>query len=132
LNSPLIGYSLGGISSALGELRGSPVTSLALAKQNGGMSVFAEVLAASGIVGFIPFMIYIAQIILKPLKLARIGISPEIKILLRAMAFSLLFELFILQFNQNILRPYLWLHISILSSIYAVAIKEKWIVSANH
>ena len=132
LNSPLIGYSLGGISSALGELRGSPVTSLALAKQNEGMCVFAEVLAASGIVGFIPFLIYIAQIIIKPLKLARIGISPEIKILLRAMAFSLLYELFILQFNQNILRPYLWLHISILSAIYAVAIKEKWVVSASH
>jgi len=121
LKSPFIGYSLGGISSAIGELRGIDVSSLEIAKENEGMSVFAEVLAASGVVGFIPFFIYIFRIIKQPLSIAKHLKNITISNLLRALVTSLVFELIILQFNQTILRPYLWMHIAILSCVFSVA-----------
>lgn len=119
--SPLIGYSLGGVAPAIGELRGNEVATLAAATRNEGMSVFAEVLAASGIVGFLPFMAYMALLIYKPLQLARKIRDPEKQLLLRGLVVSLFFLLLILQMNQNILRPYFWLHIAILSAFYVVA-----------
>jgi hypothetical protein len=121
--SPFWGYSLGGISSALGDLRGIDVSTIEAAKENEGMSVFAEVLAASGIIGFVPFAIYIVMLIAKPILLLSHIADREMKIHLTGMVISLCFVLIILQMNQNILRPYLWLHIAILSSIYAVNTK---------
>lgn len=120
LNSPIIGYSLGGVSSAIGELRGIDVTSFDDAKNNEGMSVFTEVLAASGIIGFIPFALYIVKIVIKPIKISKKILNMDMRNLLKAMAFALIVELIILQFNQTILRLYLWLHIAILSAIYSV------------
>jgi len=40
---------------------------------------------------------------------------------LTALVWSLTMEFIILQFNQNILRPYVWFHIAVLSVVYAVA-----------
>lgn len=123
--SPLIGYSLGGVATAIGEMRGFSIRSMEDTKNNEGMSTFAEVLAASGIIGVIPFIIYMSILIYKPLKLAKLHGDNSFAILLKSMVISLIAELIILQFNQNILRPYLWLHIGILSALYSVAIKSK-------
>lgn len=120
-DSPFIGYSLGGISAAIGDLRGDYVNSLYLAKLNEGMSVFIEVLAASGIFGFIPFLHYIAMLMWKPFKLADRIPDPELKNILRAVATAFIFEIIVLQFCQTILRPYLWLHIAVLSAVYSAA-----------
>ncbi|MDQ0903917.1 hypothetical protein [Paenibacillus sp. V4I7] len=132
LESPIWGYSLGGIAWAIGNLRGIDVNNLELAKSNEGMSVFGEVLAASGIIGFIPFAIYIGSLIILPLKLAIRISNTEMKIILRGMVYSLIFILVILQFNQNILRPYLWLHIAILSAVYFAAKREVSYVNTNN
>lgn len=123
LQSPIFGYSLGGVSSAIGELRGVSVESIEAAKSNEGLSVLAETLAASGIIGFIPFLIYIFKLIMKPIYLVKFINNLDLKKVLIAMIVSLVFELIILQFNQNILRPYLWLHIAILSAVYNVNYK---------
>jgi O-antigen ligase len=123
MKSPLIGYSLGGIPSAIGRLSGIEVVDQLVAKEFEGINIIAEVLAASGIIGFIPFVIYFMVLILNPVALGkrRLGIQPDIRSMLLSSVYSLIFLLLILQFNQNILRPYLWLHISILSSVYYVA-----------
>jgi hypothetical protein len=122
MDSPIIGYSLGGLSYALGNLEGINVTNFSEAKLEGN-GVFLEVLAASGIFGFIPFCVYIYSICLSPFSLAKKQSNHEVSGLLRALALALVFELAIIQPNQNILRPYLWLHIAILSAVYAVGVK---------
>jgi O-antigen ligase len=117
---PFIGRSLGGVSFGIGELYGVQIRSFQDSKPYEGMATFAEVLAASGVFGVIPFVVFLIAIIKKPLEAARRS-SPEYTILLRALTRSLIFELSILQFNQNILRPYLWVHLAILATVYAAA-----------
>jgi hypothetical protein len=120
---PFIGRSLGGISSAIAEYEGNTIRSFEDAKKIEGMSVFAEVLAASGVIGFIPFLCFLVVTIRNPLRLARI-VPPFYSSLLRGLVRSLVFTWAILQFNQNVLRTYLWAHIAILATVYAAALKS--------
>jgi hypothetical protein len=120
IDHPFIGRSLGGVSYAIGQLHGEDLHSFEASKQFEGMNIFAEVLAASGVIGIIPFAFFLAALIRKPLKLAR-SAAPVYASLLRSLVRSLLFLLAILQFNQNILRPYLWIHVAILATVYAAA-----------
>ena len=115
---PFIGRSLGGISAAIAENEGDTIHSFEDAKTIEGMSVFAEVLAASGVIGFIPFLCFLVATIWKPLTLARIA-PPFYSSLLRGLVRSLIFAWAILQFNQNVLRTYLWAHLAILATVYA-------------
>jgi hypothetical protein len=119
---PLIGRSLGGISSAIAEYQGDTIRSFEDAKTIEGMSVFAEVLAASGVVGFIPFLCFLVVTIRDPLRLARIA-PPFYSSLLYGLVRSLIFTWAILQFNQNVLRTYLWAHLAILATVYAATLK---------
>lgn len=122
MNSPIIGYSLGGIAPAIGGLHGVTATTWETAKNYEGMMVFLEVLAASGIIGFASFISYIFILFIKPIKLLKIIDFEKRKIMI-ALLLSFLAEVIILQFNQTILRPYFWLHIAILSAYYN-AIKQ--------
>jgi len=117
--SPIVGHSLGGVSPAIARLNGWTAGSLAAAKESEGINVFAEVLAGSGVIGVIPFVVYLATLIWKPLRLASRLADRDQRTLLRGMVAALLMELVVLQFNQNILRLYLWLHIALLSALYA-------------
>jgi hypothetical protein len=123
LQHPLIGRSLGGVSAAIADLHGEIIHSFEASKDFEGMSVFAEALAASGVIGIIPFIWFLIAIIRKPLRLARFA-SPFYSVLLYALVRSLLFAWAILQFNQNMLRPYLWTHIAILATVYAAALQS--------
>jgi hypothetical protein len=120
LEHPLVGRSLGGVSSAIADREGESIHSFEDSKDFEGMSVFAEILAASGVIGFIPFLWFLVETVRKPLKLAR-HVSPFYSSLLRALVRSLVFAWAILQFNQNVLRPYLWAHLAILLCVYAAA-----------
>jgi len=80
--------------------------------------VFTEVLAASGLIGIIPFITYIILVIWKPLELSTRIREHSDSTLLRSLVYSFLAVLLILQFNQNILRLYFWLHLAILSVVY--------------
>jgi hypothetical protein len=117
---PLIGRSLGGVSSAIADLSGIRIHSFEESKEFEGMSVFAEVLSASGLIGFIPFCCFVIVTIRRPLKLAAES-SPYYAGILRGLVRSLIFAWAILQFNQNILRPYLWVHLAVLASVYSAA-----------
>jgi hypothetical protein len=114
---------LGGVSAAIADLQGEKVNSFEASKNFEGMSVFAEALAASGIIGIIPFVWFLVTTILKPVRLARLA-SPFYSVLLRALVRSLVFAWAILQFNQNMLRPYLWVHIAILVTVYTAALQS--------
>jgi hypothetical protein len=117
--SPFIGYSLGGIAPAIGESmwESGRMQTQAAAKQHEGMSVFVEVLAASGVIGFIPFIVYVLMLLIAPWVLAR-TCPPVYRPLLTGLVWALVLEFIILQFAQNILRPYLWFHLAVLSAVY--------------
>ena len=120
--SPIIGYSLGGIPSAIAEVRGIMITTQFQAKSFEGMNIFAEVLAASGIFGFVCFMLFLIQLFRKTYQLSEVlnEVDNSFGNLMKALLLSLFFELLILNMNQNILRPYLWVHIAIINLSYII------------
>jgi hypothetical protein len=127
--SPFVGYSLGGVATAIGVMQGKLVSGNADAKHNEGGSVFIEVLAASGVIGIVPFLFYLGVLITKPLIVSR-RVGGETGGVLSGLVWALCMELLILQFNQNILRAYLWFQIGVLSAAYAAIAKDNWRASA--
>ena len=119
---PWVGRSLGGIPSAIAETEGETIHSFEDANTTEGMNIFAEVLAASGVIGAIPFFCFVVVTIRKPLKLARIAPTFDAS-LLRALVRSLVFAWAVLQFNQNVLRTYLWIHLGMLATVYAATLQ---------
>ncbi|HZQ52967.1 MAG TPA: hypothetical protein VFB14_12260 [Bryobacteraceae bacterium] len=117
---PLIGESLGGVSSGIAALHAYTVHSFEDSKPFEGMNIFAEALAASGVIGILPFIWFLIETTAKPLNIAR-QVSPSDSVLIRASVRALLFTWAILQFNQNILRPYLWVHLAVLAAVCAAA-----------
>jgi O-antigen ligase len=117
---PLIGESLGGVSSGIAALHAYTVRSFEDSKPFEGMNIFAEALAASGIAGIAPFIWFLIETTAKPLNIAKRA-SPLDSALIRALVRALLFAWAILQFNQNILRPYLWVHLAVLAAVCAAA-----------
>ena len=117
---PFVGESLGGVSSGIAALHAYTVRSFEDSKPFEGMNIFAEALAASGIIGIVPFLWFLIETTAKPLNIAR-HVSPPDSVLIRALVRALLFAWAILQFNQNILRPYLWVHLAVLAAVCAAA-----------
>lgn len=107
--SPIWGYSLGGVDPMIARYDGEVYSTL----HNGAaMSVVGEILVASGVIGLIPFIFYFLSLLFRRTNSANIAYSNVI----RALKVAMVFELAILCFNQNILRPYTWWHIAILSA----------------
>ncbi|MFU2074254.1 hypothetical protein, partial [Gallibacterium anatis] len=115
LNSPFIGYSLGGVATAIAEIQGIVVNSQAEAKLYEGMNIFLEILAASGIFGFLFFILWLKRLFKVSKKVSYICKEDTISFIILALRFSLIGELMLLMFNQNILRPYLWVLIGMLN-----------------
>lgn len=111
-DSPFIGASLGGVAEKIADFDphgGSP-------KEHEGGAIFLEVLAASGVVGVIPFIVYFYKII----KCSINTVKRNSDYVCMALLVSLISEMIILQLNQNILRPYFWFHIAVLSAYLRV------------
>ena len=105
------------------QLRGKRLQNFEESKRFEGQSVLAEVVAASGLPGSIPFFCFLIAYVAAPLRLARIS-SPFDAAWLRALVLSLVFEWAILEFNQNILRLYLWVHIAVLAMVFAAVRRQ--------
>jgi hypothetical protein len=110
---PFIGRSLGGVSSRLSERLGVVNDG----KTNLGFPVIMDVLTASGVIGFIPFLLFLGMntIGLFPMILRR---WPEerakwLRVLVRATIYLWL----VLSVDQNVLRIYLWFHMSIVAAV---------------
>jgi O-antigen ligase len=77
-------------------------------------NITAELLASAGIIGFIIFAWFIVIIFKRLWNLYRNNnLIKRYRVICLALFWGLVMELTILQFNQNYLRPYLWLHIGI-------------------
>ncbi len=59
-----------------------------------------------------------------PCELKNKNINNEYKIIMNALVSALIMELLILQFNQNILRMYLWIHIAVLTMYYRLILNQ--------
>lgn len=107
--SPLLGYSLGGVDPVLAVQSGGEYVN---GDNGAAMSVVGELLVANGILGFIPFVGYFA-VLFSGFRKATDKLPSHV--VHRAFLWALVFELLILCFNQNILRPYLWIHLAMVS-----------------
>jgi len=114
--SPIIGYGLGGVLSNIAYLNGINL------EEATGMNITIEVLAASGVFGFIFFVMFIAETLYGAFSYAHRR-DPLAQCLAAAgLGFVLLYT--ILQFNQNIMRLFFWNHLAVIAVIYCqVSIK---------
>jgi len=111
---PIIGVSLGGVATEIAHQNGYDVVDNEDAKTSEGLCTTAEVLAASGTIGFIFYVLYMVELCRGMFRLST-GTA-----IAGALGWGLILLLFILQTDQNILRGYVWFHISILSAAHHV------------
>ena len=110
LDSPLIGYSLGGISVEYCNMYHIPMDTGAT------MCVWMELLAASGIIGIVLFAFWFYELLFSGMsknKLNKISAQNE----LRGLFYAVIFECLILAINQNILRVYFWTLLAVFDAV---------------
>lgn len=121
-SSPIIGCSLGGVDPAICFIRGKTYS----VNLNGvGTAVFAEMLAAFGVIGFAFWIKYLYVFLYKKYKSIKKCLNKTNREILMAFIIALVMEFIILQMNQNILRQYLWMHIAVMSAVYYLAERGK-------
>jgi O-antigen ligase len=114
---PFIGRSLGGVSIYIASRQGVEVTSMEMVRQFWGFPVLMDVLVASGLFGFLPFLVFIYANTVRPLRLATRRWPDERAKWVRALARAMIFEWLLLMVDQNLLRVYLWFHISMVAVV---------------
>ena len=115
LENPIFGVSLGGLSYHVAKAQGLSVGSFADSKIEGN-GIILEIFAATGIVGGILFTLYLCLLCFTSLKASRLVQGREGTYIFAALV-SLITLWLILQPNQNVLRPYFWMHLGILSGL---------------
>ena len=137
LNNPIIGVSLGGIPSHRAKLYGKIITTQVEAKNYEGLNVLLETLAASGLIGYLFFLLFWTNIVRlhwrlkkKILKLREVKIKSSLLPIVNSLGIMIISEFFALLMNQNILRPYLWLSIGFyLTSLKILKKRVKYALS---
>lgn len=114
LQHPIMGVGLGGVGPEIARMRHVPQIDQDDEVRVEGQCTTMEVLAGTGIFGFAAYAAYLLILFIAPFRLK--NASTELK----ALTWALIFLIAILQFNQNILRLYLWFHIALLSAAYSV------------
>jgi hypothetical protein len=110
---PFLGRSLGGVSSRIAQRHGVPNDG----KTYLGFPVIAELLAASGLIGIIPFLMFVGVNSFGMFPVIRGKWPDERAKWLRALVRSLFYESFMLLADQNVLRIYVWFHLSIIAAV---------------
>ena len=114
---PFIGRSLGGVSVYIASRDGIAVTTMEGVRQFWGFPVLMDVLVASGLFGFIPFLVFLYANTIRPLHLA-VRFWPEERAKwVRALARAMIFEWMLLMVDQNLIRVYLWFHIAMVAVV---------------
>lgn len=111
---PVLGVGLGGVGPEIAHMRHMPQVDRDDEVRVEGQCTSAEILAGTGIVGFMVYAVYMGTLFTAPFRLKRASVE------LRALAWGLIFLIAILQFNQTILRLYVWFHIALLSACYSI------------
>jgi hypothetical protein len=109
---PLAGRSLAGVAASIAERHSAPFNSVADLRLWWGNPVIADVLAASGIFGIVPFLWFFFTNTIGEFKLIRQHWPEEQAKWMLALVRALIFECLFLLADQNLLRVYLWFHVS--------------------
>jgi hypothetical protein len=115
LEHPFIGRSLGGVPIYLASRLGVEVKTMADVRLYWGFPVFFDLLVASGIFGAIPFFLFVYATTFGALRTAKQHWPSERAKWVRAMARAMIFEWMLLMTDQNLLRVYVWVHISMVA-----------------
>jgi hypothetical protein len=107
-----IGRSLGGVNEGMAALLGGRVETFADLHRYWGFPVPLDVIAASGFWCFIPFLWFFYRITGGESKLIRSHWNDERAKWLHALIRALIFEWLALLADQNLLRIYLWFHVT--------------------
>jgi hypothetical protein len=110
---PFIGRSLGGVSSRIAQRHGVPNDG----KTYLGFPVIMELLAASGLIGIIPCLMFFGLNSIGMFSLIREKWPDERAKWLRALVRAIIYEYLMLLADQNVLRLYFWFHVSIIAAI---------------
>ena len=126
LEFPWIGMGLGAIPSYMQELAYGSAWHADIDLRNSFIStnITMELLASLGILGAVGFLWLIGRIALDFWRTLSLPITQEERIRLKALAISLLVVLFALQFNQSMMRAYLWIHVAI-AVAYASSLRAR-------
>lgn len=114
LQNPFFGVGVGGVGpyifkkNSFYETNAEMLTEL---ESYDPTNVFTEVLASLGIVGFLGF-IFLGLVFFRAFKkvIVNVQISETDKIVTIGLFISLIVLLFVLQFNQGLFRPCIWIH----------------------
>lgn len=112
---PILGVGLGGVGPEIAVMRHMPQVDRDDEVRVEGQCTSAEILAGTGIFGFMFYAMYMGTLFIAPFRLKNAPVE------LKALAWGLIFLIAILQFNQTILRLYVWFHIALLSACYSIA-----------
>jgi hypothetical protein len=110
---PYLGRSLGGVSSRLSERYGVPNDG----KTHLGFPVLMDVLTASGVIGVIPFLLFLWANTFGLFGAIRSQWPDERAKWLRALVRGTIYLWMVLIVDQNVLRIYLWFHMSIVAAV---------------
>ena len=122
--SPFLGCSLGGVASVLADRNQVTDWSNNTIKNFEGQNIFYELLAASGLPAFFLFLLFITIIIFGLLQLLHDSNNKNHD-LYQSLLCGLLLQIFLLIFNQNILRVYFWTNIAVIYINITVISKKK-------
>lgn len=114
-NHYLFGTGLGGVNVEMAKASGLNPFAVDLSSTTS-VNVTTELLLASGIIGFLCFAIYIFKLF---------KLFNKVDIYTKSLLVSFAFILIMLQMNQNILRPYFWIHLGVILYIKKEGVMEK-------
>ncbi|MDP9171357.1 MAG: hypothetical protein M3N54_12120 [Acidobacteriota bacterium] len=117
LDHPFVGRSLGGVPVYRAARIGITVHSVEEVRLYWGFPVILEVLVASGLIGIIPFLVFVYVNTVGVMRLATRRWPEERAKWLRALGRAMIFECLLLMQDQNLLRVYLWYHVSMVAVI---------------
>jgi hypothetical protein len=114
---PFVGRSLGGVPIYIASRGGIEVHNMEEVRHFWGFPVLLDVLVASGLFGFIPFLTFLYTNTIGAYRAALRYWPEERAKWLRALSRAMIFEWLVLMTDQNLLRVYLWFHFSIVAAV---------------
>lgn len=115
LENPFLGTGLGGASTYCARTQGLEFSFLDsdLLNASGAMNVTTEILGSLGLVGAFAFSAFFLILLRRCRQTLQLPLSEEERAHVIAMVASLSILFFTLQFNQSIMRSYVWLHVGL-------------------
>lgn len=117
MEHPFIGRSLGGVPINRAIRHNISITSMDELRHFWGFPVVLEVLAASGIFAVIPFVVFFYTYTFGAIKLAKRHWPSEQAKWVKALARAMIFEWLVLLADQNLMRVYLWFHVTMVALV---------------